>query len=347
MIWKTHNQPCILSLVRIPQTSSSSTFLQQQLTITHSHIIAQTTMAQKDQTGNFSWVEFKPEFHTHLVKWAFSLLSKPITPSAQQVLKKTIFIFILEILNQEREAEFFTLGHGGMRRNSTEQEKKWLACKHQHATKQEHTCKESEPPEVQPSRPTPLVNAEGLQYAPLEATKPETQTPIPPTPPQPTLTSPTADPTTSGEPITLPPPTPPPPPPPAKPEPTPNKALPTPAKVREIEMITKHWRNEFPRKKLGCRKGWRYPCPRQATHIVLGETQWTPTCKIHTAEIKDSIPIPENLIIFSYDFPHHWHNTHIYECNPSTQLEESSTLQSFQQVCHLTHPQLYQWDWKV
>ena len=112
-------QPC-----EDPLSFELLNLLQQQLTITHSHIIAQTIMAQKDETGKVSWVEFIPEFHSHLVKQAFSLLSRPITPSAQRMLKKAIFVFVLEILNQEREVEFFTLEYGDTRKNNAEQEKK-------------------------------------------------------------------------------------------------------------------------------------------------------------------------------------------------------------------------------
>ena len=148
--------------------------LQRRLTIARSHIIAQTIMAQKDETGKVSWVEFIPEFHSHLVKRAFSLLSRPITPSARRMLKKAIFVFILEILNQEREVEFFALEYGDTGKNNAEQKKKRISCKHRHVNKQEHTCKENESPEVQPSNLTPSVNAEGHQYAPPEATKSET-----------------------------------------------------------------------------------------------------------------------------------------------------------------------------
>ena len=81
-------------------------------------------MAQKDEAGRVSWVEFEPKFHSHLIKQAFSLLSKPITPSARRMLKKANFVFILEILNQERDAEFFALGFGDTRKNCAEQEEK-------------------------------------------------------------------------------------------------------------------------------------------------------------------------------------------------------------------------------
>jgi len=66
-------------------------------------------MAQKDEAGRFTWVEFDPRFHSHLFKCAFSLLGKLIIPSAQKIYKKAIYLFILELFNLENNNKFFIL----------------------------------------------------------------------------------------------------------------------------------------------------------------------------------------------------------------------------------------------
>ena len=38
------------------------------------HLIAKVLSAQKDDRGNFTWVEFDPTFHTSLVRKALTLL---------------------------------------------------------------------------------------------------------------------------------------------------------------------------------------------------------------------------------------------------------------------------------
>jgi len=48
--------------------------LRRRLTVARLHIVARATMAQKDEEGRFTWVEFDPRFHLHLFKCVFSLL---------------------------------------------------------------------------------------------------------------------------------------------------------------------------------------------------------------------------------------------------------------------------------
>ncbi len=82
-------------------------------------------MAQKDEAGKFSWVEFDLGFH-HSLSWIplalgqmciLSLLGAPITISAQRMYKKSIFVFILELLNRESEDTFFALKRGDAKEN--------------------------------------------------------------------------------------------------------------------------------------------------------------------------------------------------------------------------------------
>ena len=85
--------------------------------------MAHITLALKDETGSFSWVELDPKFCSHLFKLAFSLLGKLITPEAQRMYKKAIFVYILEILNQEREDLFLTPNHSHKKTAHTKWEK--------------------------------------------------------------------------------------------------------------------------------------------------------------------------------------------------------------------------------
>jgi len=94
-----------------PTYSELLNCIRHRMTVSRSHIIEHTTLALKDEAGSFSWVEFSPKFHSHLFKLAFSLLGKLITPAAQKLYKKVIFVYILEILNQEGKEYFFTPKH--------------------------------------------------------------------------------------------------------------------------------------------------------------------------------------------------------------------------------------------
>jgi hypothetical protein len=60
------------------------------------HLIANVLSAQKSDTGRFTWVDFLPPFHTHLVQRARALLP-PLCPMAKG--KKALFAFVIEILD--------------------------------------------------------------------------------------------------------------------------------------------------------------------------------------------------------------------------------------------------------
>src|SRR6267142_6140672 len=60
------------------------------------HLIANALSAQKDDEGHYTWVDFQPPFHTHLVQHARVLLP-PLCPMAKG--KKVMFVFILEVLD--------------------------------------------------------------------------------------------------------------------------------------------------------------------------------------------------------------------------------------------------------
>jgi hypothetical protein len=62
------------------------------------YLTANILSAQKDESRHFTWVNFSPPFHTHLVQRMHALLP-PLCPMAKG--KKVMFVFILEILDSE------------------------------------------------------------------------------------------------------------------------------------------------------------------------------------------------------------------------------------------------------
>jgi hypothetical protein len=62
------------------------------------HLIANILLAQKDEHGKISWVDFQPMFHTHLVRRALALLP-PLCPVAKG--KHCMFVFILKVLDDD------------------------------------------------------------------------------------------------------------------------------------------------------------------------------------------------------------------------------------------------------
>jgi hypothetical protein len=75
------------------------------------------------------WVEFAPQFHLHLVKCTVALV-----PWLISKVKKVLFVYILELLNEEDLQAFFALTKGQRRESQAQKEKKWLACKRNQAS---------------------------------------------------------------------------------------------------------------------------------------------------------------------------------------------------------------------
>jgi hypothetical protein len=71
------------------------------------HLRANALSAQKAESGKIFWVEFTPQFHSHLVKCAVALVPHPLLK-----VKKVMFVYILELLNQEGHQAFFDLAKG-------------------------------------------------------------------------------------------------------------------------------------------------------------------------------------------------------------------------------------------
>jgi hypothetical protein len=66
--------------------------------INKDHLIANILSAQKDKGSQFTWVDFMPPFHTHLVQHMHVLLP-PLCPMAKG--KHVMFIFLMEVLSGE------------------------------------------------------------------------------------------------------------------------------------------------------------------------------------------------------------------------------------------------------
>jgi hypothetical protein len=90
-------------------------------------------LAQKADNGKIFWVKFTPQFHTHLVKCAVVLVPWPISK-----VKKVMFVYILELLNEEGNVAFFDLSKGDRQATAAQKEKKRLAQKRNCASRQEH-----------------------------------------------------------------------------------------------------------------------------------------------------------------------------------------------------------------
>jgi hypothetical protein len=96
------------------------------------HLRANALSAQKAESGKISWVEFTPQFHSHLVKCAVALVPHPLSK-----VKRVMFVFMLELLNEEGPQAFFDLTKGTRIATQAQKDKKCLAQKRKHAVRQE------------------------------------------------------------------------------------------------------------------------------------------------------------------------------------------------------------------
>jgi len=230
-------------------------------------------MAIKDEAGNFTWVEFEPKFRSHLFKCAFSLLGKLITPAAQRMYKKAIFVYILEILNQEGEDALFTSKH---------------SCE---KTARANWKRKQTPP---PSEPAPQANAEECQDdnaeeaeeaeeeeaetdQQVEALTPEENPPAPPALPE--------NNTVVAQ----------------QPPPTPAPAEPIPVAentdLTPIERFMHWWTEANPGSTLMCEGTATRQCNNPATHVKIHGSFTTacyPKCDHHTRY--DLPPIPKQFL---------------------------------------------------
>ena len=103
--------------------------------LSRANLLTNVISAQKAEDGNIAWVEFTAPFHPHLVKCAVALVPHHVCPVP--MVKRVMFVFILELLNQEGHLAFFKLQKGGHKANNSQKEKQCLAWKCSHAAKWE------------------------------------------------------------------------------------------------------------------------------------------------------------------------------------------------------------------
>jgi hypothetical protein len=103
--------------------------------LSRADLVSHVTSAQKAEDGTFSWVEFTPHYHSHLVKCAVALVPHPV-----HAVKWVMFVYVLELLNGVGDQAFFDLRTGGCKANNAHHEKKCLARKRRRAAKRERDC---------------------------------------------------------------------------------------------------------------------------------------------------------------------------------------------------------------
>lgn len=90
------------------------------------------TEAVKDDNGRIEWVTLDPGFHSHLVKSAMKL-----SDVGGAIVKRTMFVFILELLNSDSGNSFFELKDGAAAEERAHHEKRRIARKLARAAKRE------------------------------------------------------------------------------------------------------------------------------------------------------------------------------------------------------------------
>src|ERR1700722_2115191 len=100
--------------------------------LSRTDLLTHVISAQKAEDGNISWVEFTPQYHSHLVKCAIALVPHPVL-----TVKKVMFVYVLELLNGKGNSAFFNLQLGGRKANNAQKEKRRLARKRSRASKRE------------------------------------------------------------------------------------------------------------------------------------------------------------------------------------------------------------------
>lgn len=127
--------------------------LRRRLFLSRAEVVQHATMATKGTADEIEWVEFLPEYHSHLVKRALVVADTGDRASLKQV-KSAMFVYILEVLNGTSAETFFELKSGAAKENRANYEKKRLARKRARAAKRERE-RESKKVEKIPSSQVP------------------------------------------------------------------------------------------------------------------------------------------------------------------------------------------------
>jgi len=113
--------------------------------LSRQHLVNSVLSAQKNEDGTHSWVKFSPQFHSHLVKCTIALV-----PHCIRMVKRVMFVYVLELLDGAGHTAFFELQKGGRKANNAQKEKRHLARKCSRAAKQERDCKAAKAAKLPP-----------------------------------------------------------------------------------------------------------------------------------------------------------------------------------------------------
>jgi len=100
--------------------------------LSRQHLVDSVLSAQKNEDGTHSWVEFSPQFHSHLVKCTVALV-----PHCVRTVKRVMFVYVLELLDGAGHTAFFDLQKGSHKANNAQKEKRRLSRKRSWAAKWE------------------------------------------------------------------------------------------------------------------------------------------------------------------------------------------------------------------
>jgi uncharacterized C2H2 Zn-finger protein len=153
-------QPTPNSQSRKDPSSFELNLLRRRLTATRAHIVAQATMAQKDEKGYFSWVEFEPGFHSP-GQMRILCLECADYPFGPEIVKEGNLCFQVRATQSEERGHL--LRSKAWRRNGD------LRCPRAEATctqtqrafKRERIRENNKLLEISPSDLAPLADAEG------------------------------------------------------------------------------------------------------------------------------------------------------------------------------------------
>ncbi|KAG2108753.1 uncharacterized protein F5147DRAFT_836967 [Suillus discolor] len=110
------------------------------LFISQSDLVGHTVMATKSEMGQFTWLTLRPVYHSMVVKTALcTLFGDHYYPRLVNKIKSVLFVYLLEVANEEAPDAFFALEKGSTTHNRANREKKRLARKRSRAAKRERT----------------------------------------------------------------------------------------------------------------------------------------------------------------------------------------------------------------
>jgi cytochrome c5 len=111
--------------------------LRSRLFLSRAKVVSSVTASTKDETGKISWVEFEPDYHSHLIKIALNAIGSPLTPPSLKMAKKCLFVFIIDLLNGHCVDKYFELAHAVRKEQQAKTQRKRIARKRKRAAKRE------------------------------------------------------------------------------------------------------------------------------------------------------------------------------------------------------------------